>query len=308
MYCWQGRCQTKMLRVGRVGFRPPDSFPISVFLKRMDELGYIQGKNFVFESIQVSGIADYDRAFRKLATRKLDIMLASGPEIGLKSALSVAGPLPIVMIAVDFDPLARGYVSNLARPGGNVTGVFFRQIELTKKRLQLMQEAFPDVKAITVFWDRISADQWQAAQTAAAQLGLHVHGVEFRDPPYDFERAWAQVAPEHRGGLMVLASPLFKLPERRRLPDFALQHRIPTMFSFSAYVKVGGLISYGASFTEMYRRAAEYVDRIAKGAKPAELPIEQPTKFELVVNLKTAKALGITIPPIVLYQADKVIQ
>ncbi len=136
--CAQG---TKMLRVGRVGLRPPDSFPISVFLKRMDELGYIQGKNFVFESIQVSGIADYDRAFRKLATRKLDIMLASGPEIGLKSALSVAGPLPIVMIAVDYDPLARGYVSNLARPSGNVTGVFFRQVELTKKRLQLMQEA-----------------------------------------------------------------------------------------------------------------------------------------------------------------------
>lgn len=137
-------------------------------------------------------------------------------------------------------------VGSVRNPRGNVTGVFFRQVELTKKRLQLMQETFPDVKAMTVFWDRISADQWQAAQTAAVQLGLHVHGVEFRDPPYDFERARARVAPKHRGGLMVLASPIFKLPERRRLPDFARRHRIPTMFFSRAYVKAGGLMSYGA--------------------------------------------------------------
>lgn len=301
--------EARMLRVGAVSLRTLAAAPhLLVFLKRMEELGYVQGRNFVFEFVQAPNAAGYEGAYQELAKRELDIMLASGPEIALKSALAVAGSLPIVMIAVDYDPLTRGYVPNLARPGGNVTGLFLQQIELTGKRLQLMQEAFPDVKAVTVFWDRISADQWQATQSAAARLGLHVHGIKFSVQPYDFERAWAEVAAEYRGALIVLASPVFTVPERRRLPDFALRHRIPTMVFISAYVRAGALMSYGASFTGMFRRAAEYVDRIAKGAEPAELPIEQPTKFELVVNLKTAEALGITLPAEIMLRADEVIK
>ncbi len=175
------------------------------------------------------------------------------------------------MVAVDYDPLARGYVTNLARPTGNLTGIFFQQIELTAKRLQLVKEAFPEVQAVTVFWDRISADQWWAAQSAAAEVGLRLVGIEFREQPYDYERAAAQVPSEGGRVLIVLTSPVFAVPDRARLPEFALRHRLASMFSLREFVNVGGFMSYGASFTAMFRRAAEYVDRIARGAKPADL-------------------------------------
>jgi len=299
----------KVLRVGAVSLRPFGKANISVaFLERMAELGYERGRNFTFEFIQVPNRAAYGQAYRNLVARGVDVLVAGGPEVALKAAVGAAGNLPVVMIAVDYDPLARGYVSSLARPGGNVTGVFFRQIALTKKRLQLMKETVPDVKAITVFWDRNSADQWKAVQTAAALLHYPVHAVEFRQAPYDFDRAFAQVPPRFRGGLMVLASQLFSLPSRHELIEFALRNRLPTIFWVNFYADAGGLMSYGVSFTKLFRRAADYVDRIARGAKPADLPVEQPTEFELVVNLKTARALGITLPPSILLRADQVIE
>lgn len=298
----------KMLSVGMVSLGPLVSPTRTAFLSRMTELGYEQGRNFTFEFVRAPNRAAYGRAYREIVARKVDILIAGGPEIAIKSALPAAGDLPIVMVAVDYDPLAGGYVKSLARPGGNVTGVSFQQITLTKKRLQLMKESFPDVKSATVFWDWVSADQWKAVRTTAAALGYPVQGVELSKRPYDFDRAFAQVAPAYRGALMVLASPIFRFPERRILPDFAIRNRLPTMFFNNWYVRAGGLMSYGVSFARLFRRAADYVDRIARGAKPADLPIEQPTKFELVVNLKTAKALGITIPPSILLRADKVIE
>ena len=299
----------KMLRVGAVSLRPFGKANISVaFLNRMKELGYSQGKNFQFEFVQVGNRAEYGRAYRALVARKVDILAAGGPEFALEAATAATDTLPIIMIASDYDPLARGYVSSLSRPGGNVTGVFFRQIALTQKRLQLMKEVIPGLPAMTVFWDQNSADQWRAAQNSAADFGISLRGVEFRTRPYDYEHALAQVPPQYRGGLMVLASPLFSLPARRILPDFALRNRIPTMFHVSFYPALGGLISYGVSFTKLFRRAADYVDKVAKGAKPADLPIEQPTEFELVVNLKTARALDVTIPPSILLRADQVIE
>jgi putative ABC transport system substrate-binding protein len=164
------------------------------------------------------------------------------------------------------------------------------------------------LQSATVFWDKVSADQWRAAQTAAPALGLRLLGVEFREQPYDYERGLAQLPSDGQRVLIVLTSPVFAVPERARLPEFALRHRLASMFSLREYVDVGGLMSYGASFTGMYRRMAEYVDRIARGAKPADLPIEQPTKFEMVVNLKTARALSLEIPPTLLARADEVIE
>ena len=164
------------------------------------------------------------------------------------------------------------------------------------------------MKAVTVLWDRVSADQWYAAERAAAARPLEVSGVEMRAQPYDYESALPQARPERGRGLMVLASPVFGVPDRKRLPDFALRRRMPSMFVTRDYTDAGGLMSYGPNFRDMGRRAAEYVDRIAKGARPADLPVEQPTKFELIINLKTAKALGLTIPPSVLGRADEVIQ
>jgi putative ABC transport system substrate-binding protein len=171
-----------------------------------------------------------------------------------------------------------------------------------------MKETLPGLRAATVFWDDLSADQWKELQTAPAGLGLRIHGVKLDSPPYDFERAFAAVPAEFRGVVIPLGSPLFALPERRSLPDFALRHRVPAIYFTSAYVDVGGLMSYGPSYPAMFGRAADYVDRIAKGAKPEDLPIEQPTKFELVVNLRTAGALGLTIPGPILLRADRVIE
>ena len=211
------------------------------------------------------------------------------------------------MVAIDYDPFTRGYVTSLARPSGNITGVFLQQIELTVKRLQLVKDAFPDMQTATVFWDRLSADQWSAARDASTRLGLRLAGVELREQPYDYDQALAQAAPEYRKNLFVLTSPFF-FRDRARLAHLALHNRIISVFVFREWVDAGGLLSYGPSFTGMFRRAAEYVDRIAKGAKAADLPIEQPTKFELVLNLKTANALGIQIPDKLLALADEVIE
>ena len=303
-----GQQPPSLLRVGASSVQPRTTAIFVAFVERMAELGYEEGKNFSFEYVQAANVAGYEAAYRELASRKVDILLAGGSEVGLKSALATAGMRPVVMVAIDYDPLARGYVRSLAQPGGNLTGISFQQIELTEKRLQIVREAFPNVQAIAVFWDEISADQWHAAENAAPKLGLRLAGIEFREQPYDYERALAQLPLEHRRVLMVLTSPVFAVPDRARLPDFALRHRMASIFSLRQYVDVGGLMSYGASFTALYRRSAEIVDRVARGAKPADLPIEQPTTFEFVANLKTARALGLHIPPSVLARADEVIE
>jgi putative tryptophan/tyrosine transport system substrate-binding protein len=302
-----GQQSPRTLRVGVVSFQPRTAPHYVAFEQRMAELGYEEGRNFFFDYVSIPNVDEYESGYVELATRKVDIMLASGPEITLKAALKVAGTRPIVMVAVDYDPLARGYVTSLSRPTGNVTGLYFQQIELTVKRLQLVKQTFPDLQAATVFWDRISADQWQAAQSATASLGLHLAGVEFREHPYDYDRGLAQVPSDHRRALIVLASPAFAVP-RARLPDLALRHRMGSMFHIREYPAAGGLMSYGPRFKDLYRRVADYVDRIARGAKPIDLPVEQPTVFELVLNLKTAESIGLTVPPGVLAIADEVIE
>jgi len=297
----------KMLRVGTVAGTPKSSPQWVAFERRMGELGYQEGKNFSFDFLQAASADEYEVLYRKLAVHMPDVILAIGPEVGLKSALAVTRTLPIVMIAIDYDPFARGYVTNLARPSGNVTGVVFQQIELAAKRIQLIKDAFPDRPAATMFWDRLSADQWQAARSAAATLGLQLSGIELRELPYDYDASLSQAPLDHRGMLIVPTSPFF-FRDRARLADFALRHRILSMFVFREWVDAGGLLCYGPSITALFERVAEFVDRIARGAKPADLPIEQPTKFEMVVNLKTARAIGIDLPTAILLRADDVIE
>jgi len=228
-------------------------------------------------------------------------------QLALRSALAATDSLPIVITAVDYDPLALNYVTSLARPGRNVTGVFFQQIELALKRLELTRETFPEMRAATVLWDRISADQWKAVQGAVATLGIQLTGIEARERPFDYEQALAQVPPDRRGALLVSMSPVF-YQDRERVIDAAVRHRMPAMFGLREFVEAGGLVSYGPSLAGMYRRAADYVDRIARGAKPTDLPIEQPTKFELTLNLKTARTIGVTLPTSILLRADEVIE
>jgi ABC-type uncharacterized transport system substrate-binding protein len=296
-----------MLRVGLVSVQPRSAQNNAAFERRLAELGYQDGKNLIFDFVQVASFDQWEAAIRDIGARKADIIVASGPEISLKTALAITGVTPIVMIAIDYDPFARGYVTSLARPSGNVTGLFLQQIELTVKRVQLLKDGFPDMKAATVFWDRLSSDQWDAARDAGAKLGLRLAGVELRDPPYDFDRALAEAPADHRKNLLVMTSPFF-FRDRARLADLALRNRAASMFSFREWVDEGGLLSYGPSFTGMYRRAAEYVNRIARGAKTTDLPIEQPTKFELIVNRKTARAIGIEVPTALLLLADEVIE
>ena len=298
-----------MLRVGMVAAQPKSAPIYQGFLRRLSELGYQQGKNLVFEFIQVTNtsIEDYARGNRELVSRGVDILIAVGAEIALKAALAATDRLPIVMLAIDYDPIALGYVTSLARPTGSVTGIFFQQIELTTKRLQIVKDVFPELRAATAFWDRISADQFQATQDSAKELGIKLFGSELREQPYDYDKALAQVSVEYHGWLFVMMSPLF-FRDRARLAEFALRQRMPSVFASRELVDAGGLLSYGPSLIGMFRRAAEYVDRIARGAKPSDLPIEQPTKFEFVLNLKTAKAIGLATPTDLLLRADEVIE
>jgi ABC-type uncharacterized transport system substrate-binding protein len=298
---------TKILKVGTVAGTPRSSPQWVAFERRMVELGYQEGRNFSFDFLQPASADEYEALYLKLASREPDVILAIGPEIGLKSALAVTRTVPIVMIAIDYDPLARGYITSLARPSGNITGVVFQQIELAAKRIQLIKDGFPDRLAATMFWDKLSADQWEAARSTAAKLGLQLSGIELREPLYDYEAALNQAPPDYRGMLIVPTSPFF-FRDRARLADLALRHRIPSMFVFREWVDAGGLLCYGPSITALFGRVAEFVDRMARGAKPADLPIEQPTRFEMVVNLKTAKAIGIELSTAILLRADEVIE
>jgi putative tryptophan/tyrosine transport system substrate-binding protein len=297
----------KMLRVGTVAGAQKSAPMWVAFERRMAELGHQEGHTFSFDFVQAANAEQYEIGYRMLAARDLDVIVAIGPEIALKSALAATPTLPIVMIAIDYDPLARGYVTSLARPSGNFTGVVFQQIELAAKRIQLVKDAFPALSMATMFWDQLSEDQWQAAQITSATFGLRLFGVELRNPPYDYEDALGRAPPDYRGVLITPTSP-FLFRDRALLADLAFRHRIASMFVFREWVDAGGLLSYGPSITALFRRAAEFVDLVARGAKPADLPIEQPTKFELVINLKTAKAIGIDLPTAILLRADEVIE
>jgi putative ABC transport system substrate-binding protein len=299
----------KALRVGAVGVSNPRSGGLWAPIEQgLRELGYVEGQNLAVEYINLNGRLDgLDEAMQELVRRKVDVIVSLGNESSLKSALAATRVLPIVMIALDFDPLALGYVTNLARPAGNVTGLFLQQIELSAKRVQLTSDAFPEIRKATVFWDRQSSDQWQAARGAAATLGLSLAGIELSEPPYNYELALSQTSPDHRNTLIVMISPIF-FSDRAGLAEFALRHRMRSVCPLREFVEAGGLMSYGVSFTALGRRAAAYIDRIVQGAKPSDLPVEQPTKFELMINLKTARALGIELPPTVLARADEVIE
>ena len=198
-------------------------------------------------------------------------------------------------------------MTSLARPTGNITGIVLEQIELAAKRLQLVRDAFPAISKATVFWDHFSADQWHATRDNASKFGLDIAGIELRDYPYDYGRALVQAPPEHRGFLFAMTSPQFAR-DTDRIAQFTLLNRLPSIWVFREYVDQGGLMSYGPSRTAMSRRIADYVNRIARGAKPSDLPIERPTIFELIINLRTAKALGLELSQAILLCADEVIE
>ena len=247
----------------------------------------------------------FDALASDLVRSKVDVILAWGTP-SVRAAKKATGTIPIVMTAVG-DPVGAGLISSLARPGGNITGASNSDVELAPKRLQLLKEVLPKLSRVAVLrnpTNQSSELQFQASQTAAQPMGVELQGVDVQDAK-EFEEAFATMAKARAGALSVLADQIFFSP---RIAELALKYRLPTVFARRENAEKGGLLSYGPSQTEQFRFAANYMDKIFKGAKPADLPVERATKFELVVNMKTAKALGITIPPSILVRADRVIE
>jgi putative tryptophan/tyrosine transport system substrate-binding protein len=300
----------KVARIGFLTTGTPRSAPmVQAFEQRLRELGYTEGQNLVIEFRTAEGhVNRLPGLAGELVGLNADLIV-TGTDPATRAVRDATSTIPILMTAINFDPIARGHVASLARPGANVTGVFFMHIALMAKRFELFKEMLPAVSRVAVLSDPLTIDQLNAVQAQNASMGskFKLQPLELRGPPYDFAGLFRLAMRSHAEAVFALESfPMFI--ERTQIAQLALKNRLPACFAFREYVEAGGLMSYGVNFSDLYRRVAEFVDKILKGAKPADLPVEQPTKFELVINLKTAKALGLTIPQPLLLRADHVIQ
>ncbi len=272
-------------------------------------MGYVEGKNLEIDFRTAEGRTDrlQDLATELVRLKPDVIVTSAGPDgtLALKHATSI---IPVIFSAIEWDPVAAGVVESLGRPGSNLTGVSALAVEFASKRLQLLLEAAPRLMRVAVMWHRPRAtDQYRVLREAALALKLQLISLERGTLPYNLEGAFKAAAQGGAGAVLVLGSPVF-FPERKRLGELALRHRLPTSFQRPDYVEAGGLMSYGPDVDDILQHLADYTALILKGAKPGDLPVEQTTKFELVINLKTAKALGLTIPPSLLQRADQVIE
>jgi putative ABC transport system substrate-binding protein len=303
-------------KVARIGYLSPNVAASphlrDAFLQGLRDLGYVDGRNVVMEYRDAEGKVERLPALAaELVALKVDVILAAGGTLTAQVAKQATRTLPIVFAAVG-DPVGSGLVTNLARPGGNVTGVSGLAAELVGKRLELLKQAVPGVSRVAVLrvpgalGERVEKDMLKAADTAARALGMQPQFIAARDSD-EFARAFSDMTSARAGALTVFPSARFQR-EHRRLVDLAAKNRLPAVYTSREFVDAGGLMSYGANQADLFRRAATYVDKILRGANPGDLPVEQPTKFELVINLKTAKDLGLSIPPSVLARADEVIQ
>jgi putative ABC transport system substrate-binding protein len=306
--------QQAAAKVPRIGFLAlnPGANPHlrEAFLQGLRDLGYVEGRNVVIEYRSAEGKLERLRALAaELVALKVDVIVTGGGTPTALAAKEATRTLPIVFTSAT-DPVTDGLVTSLAHPGGNVTGLSNLAPELVGKCLEQLKEAVPQVSLVAVLWQPGAVggrtDMLKPAEVAARALGVRVQFVEARGPA-DFDRAFSDMTRARAGALAVLGSVIFK-SERRRLVDLAAKHRLPTVYTSRDFVDAGGLMTYGVNLADLFRRAAAYVDKILKGSKPGDLPVEQPTKFELMISLKTAKALGLTIPPSLLQRADEVIE
>jgi putative tryptophan/tyrosine transport system substrate-binding protein len=309
---WPFRARAQQAeKLPRIGFLGPDratSAPgvYQAFSSQLEKNGFREGQNIIVDYRAIQDPRGPFVGAAELVRAQPDVLVIAGPEVALQAVIGASGHIPIVMFAINFDPVERGYVTSLAQPTGNITGVIVRPLDLARKQIDLLRQVFPDRNRVAVLYDAQSADQFTAADQGAKSLNLQVQALKV-DPAYDFAGVLEAAVKGGAQLIMVQSSPAFT-KHRTELAELAVKHRLPTMFTFRHYVVDGGLMSYGVDFPPLWGRTADYVARILKGAKPAELPIEQPTKFELVVNLKTAKALGVTIPNGILLAADEVIE
>jgi len=301
----------KVFRIGLLDYSAPDAGRQawwSAFRQEMRQLGYVEGQNVTFEPRWAQG--DLDRVLKlaaELVGLKVDVIVTGGQSAAI-AAKRATSTIPIVM-GTGSDPVAVGLVASLRQPGGNVTGMTSINSELSAKRLELLRNVAPRASRIAILWDESDTGSHlnvEETEAAAKRLGLTMHSVPVRRPA-GLEAAFAAVVRGRAGGLSIVPSPMF-FSHRKRLAELAVKHRLPTVVGPREFVEAGGLLGYAADIPDLFRRAAVYVEKILKGAKPGDLPVEQPTKFELVINLKTAKALGLTVPPALLGRADQVIE
>jgi ABC-type uncharacterized transport system substrate-binding protein len=301
----------KVYRIGFLGgtSRTANADLTNAFSQGLRELGYVEGQNVAIEYRYAEGKYELFPDFaNELVRLKVDVIVAV-PTAAALAAKNATGTIPIVTVAV-FDPVESGLVASLARRGKNVTGLtLIAGTEIVGKYLELLKESLPKTSRVAVLWNPANAAHpslVRAAESSARALGLQLQLAGARGPD-EVDHALAAMTREHAGALMVLPDSMF-VAQRTRLAELATKNRLPAMYALRLHVEAGGLMAYSANLPDSARRAASFVDRILKGAKPADLPVEQPTKFELVINLKTAKALGLTIPPSVLARSDEVIQ
>ena len=298
----------KVPRIGWLGAARTSSSRIEAFRQGLHELGYAEGKNIVIEYRYAEGKLDRLPAFAAdLVRLKVDVIVAGSPQ-ATRSAKQATSTIPIVM-AFDDDPVGSGFVASLARPGGNITGLSTLFPEMSGKQLELLKEIVPKLSRVAVLGNATQPGNPQALREInvdADGLGVQIQYLEVRGPK-DIETAFGEASKEHADAVLVLSTTILYF-NRKQVSNLALKSRLPTIYGRPEYVDDGGLVYYGPSYTDLYRRAAVYVDKILTGAKPADIPVEQPTKFEFIVNLKAAKQIGLTIPPNVLARADKVIK
>jgi len=302
-------------KVPRIGFLAGSGDPntpgpeVEAFRQGLRDLGYIEGKNILVEYRYAEGKRDrIPGLVTELVQRKVDGLIF-GDTSAILAAKQATKTIPIVMVATQ-DPVATGIIDSLAHPGGNITGLTRLTRELSGKRLELLKEVVPGISRVGVLWVAslpATGNAREYYEAAAHALKIPLQSLEVRTQNPDFVGAFQTAAKGRVSALITVGNQLFAR-NRNLIADLAIKNRLPSMYEQSYYVEVGGLISYSANDAESFRRAATYVDKILKGAKPADLPVEQPTKFELVINLKTAKQIGLTIPPNVLARADKVIK
>jgi putative ABC transport system substrate-binding protein len=301
---------TKISRIGSLSGPFPSTAPdrIQAFRHGLRELGYVEGKNIVIESRYAEGKFDRLPALAaELVRLKVDIILTAGPQT-TRPAKQATSTIPIVM-AQDPDPVGNGFVASLARPGGNITGLSSLAPELSGKQLELLKETVPKLSHVAVFGTLTNpgnAQSLREAELAAKTVGVELQYLDVPGPN-DFESAFRAAGKGRADAVLVLPGSVV-VSQRAKLTDLALKSRLPAIYPQTEFTEAGGLMYYGTNTPDLFRRAATYVDKILKGAKPADLPIEQPTKFELVINLKNAKQIGLIIPPNVLARADKVIK
>ena len=302
-----GAQQPRMYKIGELTARPGLRRPSDEFLQALRELGYIEGKNIAFEVLSAEGKPDrFPALANELIRLKVDILVASSnaEALALKNATKT---IPIVFYTGG-DPVGAGLVESLARPGENITGVTLISAELFGKRLEILKETIPKLSRVAVLWSPGPRRNypWEASLDPARELGIQLHSMEVRSA-VELDSAFKEAIEAGSSAIVMQLHPLFAA-NQNQIVNRAMKNRLPTIYPRRDFVASGGLMSYGADRDEPFRRAAYLVDRILKGAKPADLPVEQPTKFEFVINLKTAKQIGLTIPPNVLARADRVIR